>query len=117
MTSHTISQSYQVKESEDITLSIIAGEEQAGWFAVFLDGKFLTHEKTKLTNYSLGKGSTIKSKTLTITTTVIDINPNTNRTSVTYFLNGGNSNLEITSEITVNHDNNPAYYDAKFKFI
>ena len=111
-----IKQKYEVTNSGEISLSIIIGEQQAGWFAVFLDGNYVTDGKTRIENLSLGKGSDVKTKTLTIAATVIDINPHTNRTAVTYFLNGGNSPVKVTSEVTV-EDNHPAFYDAEFSFV
>ena len=112
-----IKQNYYIKDDDNISISIVIGEEQAGGFAVFLDEQFILFEKTKIVDFPLDKGLEIKSKTLFITSTVIDINPHTNRTSVTYVLSGGKSRLEITSEVTVENDNAPAYYDAEFKFI
>lgn len=114
---NNIKQKYEVTDSNEISLSIVIGEQQAGWFAVFLDGNYVKDDKTKIENLSLGKGSDVRAKTLTIATTVIDINPHTNRTAVTYFLKGGKSPLEITSKVTVENDNHPAFYDAEFKFI
>jgi len=117
MAVNSINQDYKVIDSNDITLSLVIGEEQAGWFAVFLDGEFLVDGKTKIQNFSLGNGSDIKSKTLLIRATVLDINPDTNRTSVTYSLSGGESNLTITAEMTVDNDNDPAFYSAEFKLV
>ena len=112
-----IKQNYQVDDSNEISLGIVIGEQQAGWFAVFLDGNYVVDGKTKIENLSLGMGSEVRAKSLTITSTVIDINPNTNRTAVTYFLKGGKAPLEITSKVTVENDNHPAFYDAEFKFV
>lgn len=113
---NTIKQKYKVTDSNAISLSIVIGEEQAGWFAVFLDGNYVTDGKTRIENLSLGRGLDVRAKTLTITATVIDINPHTNRTAVTYFLKGGTSLVQTTSEVTV-EDNHPAFYDAEFEFV
>lgn len=112
-----IRQDYKVDGSNEIILSVIIGEEQAGWMAIFLDENFVAEGQTKIENFSLGSGTDLKSRTIKINTTVIDKNPNTNRTAVTYFLKGGKSPVTVTSEVLVANDNDPALYDAKFKFV
>ena len=112
-----IRQDYEISGSNETILSVIIGEEQAGWMAVFLDENFVTEGQTKIENFSLGTGIDLKSQVLKINTTVVDKNPNTNRTAVTYFLKGGKSPVSITSEVVVANDNDPALYDAKFKFV
>lgn len=112
-----IKENYQVIDSDEVIVSIVIGEEQAGWTAIFLNGKYETEGQTKIENYSLGKGSQLKSGILKINTTVIDKNPRTNRTAVTYFLTGGSSAKTITSKLIVENDNDPALYDAEFTFV
>ena len=112
-----IKENYEVIDSNEVIVSIVIGEEQAGWTAIFLDDEYKTEGQTKIENYSLGEGSQLKSRVLKIDTTVIDKNPRTNRTAVTYFLTGGSSPKTITSKLIVENDNDPALYDAEFTFV
>ena len=112
-----IRQKYEVVDSDEVIVSVIIGEEQAGWSAIFLNDSFQTEGKTKIENFSLGKGADIKSQVLKVATTVVDKNPRTNRTAVTYFLKGGRSPVDITLDVTVDNDNDPALYNAEFTFV
>lgn len=117
-----VQQNYKLIDSNEVILSVVIGEEQAGLIVVFIgdnsndNDEWLTDERTKINNFSLGSASNLKSKVLKISTSVLDKNPNTNRTSVTYFLKGGISPLNVTSEVEVENDNGFALYDAWFKF-
>jgi hypothetical protein len=100
--------------NQPATLSVTIGDGQAGGTAVMLDGK-LVQAGGVMKNVPLGNGKDLKNKELGCTTTVEDINPNTNRTSVTYTLQLGTAKKEFPYEITVSAGGGRAVYLVTFE--
>lgn len=66
----------------------------------------------------LGEGSKIKNQLLIIDTNVIESNPHTNRTAVTYFLAGGEPDLKkFKFPGIVANDNESVFYRAKITLV
>ena len=99
-------------ENDIIKLTLVVGEGQYGSSAFKnFNGQI---EAGAILNRILGSAGSIKGKKLIITTTVTDTNPDTNRTSVSYQLNGKNVD---TLEYEVEQDNGTLVYYTTLNFI
>lgn len=96
------------------TLSVTIGDAQAGGTAVTLDGK-LVQAGGGIKNLALGKAKDLRNKELACITTVQDMNPNTNRTSVTYTLGFGTTQKEFPYDATVSQAGGRAVYLISFE--
>lgn len=81
-----VSEAYPVT-TEDVKLQVVIGDAQIGASAVFVDDTLVS--KGVVDNLNLGSGAALSGKTLTIRTIVTDVNPETDRASVTFALRGG----------------------------
>ena len=95
------------------TLSVTIGDAQAGGTAVTLDGVLL-HAAGNIDEFALGKSKDLRDKELACTTTVKDMNPETNRTSVTYRLQLGAEAQVFPYKVTVNEAGGRAIYLISF---
>lgn len=100
--------------NQPATLSVAIGDDQAGGTAVTLDGK-LVEAGGVIKNLALGHVKDLKNKELGCTTTVEDINAETNRTSVTYTLRFGTVTKEFPYDITVSTAGGRAVYIVTFE--
>jgi len=74
-----------VNDSESYNLTVEFGDGQQGSSSMEkFDGNFVVG---KIKNEPIGSGSSLKNKRLIIASMVTDVNPDTNWTSITYFLN------------------------------
>jgi len=96
------------------TLTVTVGDAQAGGTAVTVDGR-LVQAGGNIKNFVLGKGKELRDKEIGCTTTVQDMNPDTNRTSVTYTLRFGDAAQEFPYEVTVNQAGGRAIYLVSFE--
>ena len=96
------------------TLTVTIGNAQAGGTAITLDGQ-LVHAGGGVKNLPLGKTKDLRNKELGCTTTVQDMNPSTNRTSVTYTLRFGDAQQEFSYEATVSEGGGRAVYLLSFE--
>jgi len=105
---------YRVVRGRPVVLAIVTGDEQVSGTALLLDGQphpFKNPDGPQL----IGSGDLVGSF-LHANTTVRDINPATNRTSVTYTLRGGIADTEYPYSIEVSADKGAAHYLIAFIF-
>lgn len=87
MSTVKLNTAYQVAKN-DVKLTIVIGEGQVGVSLVMLDNKQI--EKSEAGNfYNVGAGPDIAGSVLLVISEVQDTNPNINRTSISYILDGG----------------------------
>jgi hypothetical protein len=76
-----------VREDDNIVLSVTIGNAQIGGNLVKLGTEQL--QKGEIKNLDLGQGKDLVGKKLTVVTNVLDVNPSSNKVSVTHlFING-----------------------------
>ena len=103
---------YEVAPGQLVTLTVVIGDGQAGGTALLLNG--VAHPFTAPGPEPI-PGATAGSF-LHAHTTVQDINPLTNHTSVTYILRGGVEDREFPYAIDVAADKGAARYVIAFIF-
>ncbi|MDB4950922.1 MAG: hypothetical protein JWM27_3571 [Gemmatimonadetes bacterium] len=79
-------QFYTVAPESSVTLRVEIGDAQTGGTSVTLNGNV---QQITTGGLTLGQGSELLHKVVHCITTVKDVNTSTNRTDVTYFLDGG----------------------------
>ncbi len=100
---------------QEITLTIVIGDAQLGSSLVSLDGaKIATGD---IDNLGIGKGTSVKGKTLLIKSVVSDVNDKTNHMSVTYKLKGGVKDDSYGLEATVAEEGDSINFRAEIKFV
>ena len=106
---------YKVKRRKPVTQSIIIGDGQVGGSEVMWKDQSLASGKVE--DVSVGEdGDDLRDTELECTTTVRDVNPGTNNTSVTYRLFGGEpSPMEIVKH-AVSQPGGRAVYAMTFLF-
>jgi hypothetical protein len=77
---------YRVSPNDPVTLRVVIGDEQSGGTTVVMNG---VEKQVTTGTLTLGTGGELLDVQVHCITTVKDINRQTNRTDVTYFLNGG----------------------------
>lgn len=80
---------YEVVNDKVVYLEVLVGEGQLGHINVYLDGVLIITAKNCIGPTPLSEGSELKGKTLVTSVDVIDVQPATDRTSVTETLTGG----------------------------
>jgi len=103
--------SYQVGAGE-ARLRLIVGDGQIGTSLILLGTRQLA--SGNITLVSLGDGPDLIGQTLTVKTTVSDVQHATNRTSVTYLFEGGPALKEVLAKEDVEEDGDLVQYIAKF---
>jgi hypothetical protein len=83
---------YPVKDS-DVSLRVTIGEAQAGATSVFLGRDQMAGGPQA---WALGAGTALRGKILVVSTVVVDVRPETDRTSVTLQLKNGDSESSWT---------------------
>jgi hypothetical protein len=107
---------YHVIPAQDVSFKLSIGFGQKSTTSINLnDLSFITNQIGEI-NLPLGKGDALKGKTLYVTTTVSDVQPNTNETSVTYQLEGGIAPYKNTLQETAPKPNDVVFYTATFVF-
>jgi hypothetical protein len=108
-------QFYRVSPGEAVTLRVEIGDAQSGGTTVTLSGDVQQITTGALT---LGSGADLLHKLVHCITTVKDINTQTNRTDVTYHLDGGpDGERSFPYTINVNEDGGYARYLIDFAFV
>lgn len=106
---------YKVKPKTPITLSVTIGEKQSGATAVNLEGA-LVGSGEHIDDLPIGKsGQDLRDAILDCTTTVKDVNPNTNNTDVTYTLKGGQTDQAFSYSAEVSMAGGRAIYAITFR--
>jgi hypothetical protein len=110
----TKTEEYEVKAKTPITLTVVVGEGELGGNAVTWKNQVLGSGGA-VTNLPVGKANEdLRGTALDCTTTVKDINPNTNITSVTYTLSGGARQQTYSYTADVNVPGGRAIYSVTF---
>ena len=105
---------YPVNPNTPVTLSITIGDGQVGGTAVTLNGE-LVDSGGDIQNLQVGKpGQDLRNSSIECTTTVKDVNPATNHTSVTYALRGGKQAHDFPYDVTVSQPGGRAVYLITF---
>ena len=113
----TSTQVYAVRDGHPLTLEITIGDGQAGGTSIIWLGDILDLPPNPQPFELAKDGGTTRTKILHCTTRVRDVNPATNRTSVTYTLRGGVSDQDFPFDVTVPSENAWATYVVDFVFI
>jgi hypothetical protein len=100
----------------DVKLTVTIGEGQRGFVEVLLNGAVLG-SGSGITDLTIGAGPIVAGTRLRVTSTVTDTNEMTNRTSVTYELEGGARPQSWVSDHTLDADGGSVDYDASFLLI
>jgi hypothetical protein len=114
--SNTLTKAYQLKDGEELKLTIIVGDGQLGITSVSLENELIVNNETGTIERIIGRYSNLKGKSLYCTSTVTDVRTETNKTSITYRLEGGVNTYENTLQETVNNEGDVVRYNASFFF-
>ena len=104
---------YAVVPGQQVTIEVEIGDGQAGGTALLLNG--VPHPFTAPGPEPL-TGSDLTNSVLHANTTVNDINPHSNNTSVTYTLRGGVTDVSFPYAVDVSADKGAARYLIAFIF-
>ncbi len=108
---------YQVKPGSKVTLSVDIGEFQAGGTSYSWNGTGVVGTPN-FSNKAINRPSQkIAGTTMHCMTKVIDINPSTNQTSVTYTLKGGVADQQFPYGVQVTKEHGVAVYQVTFIFV
>ncbi len=106
---------YSVGGKSPVFLSVTIGDLQAGGSSVLWEGEIIA--EGEITMVRIGKpGEWLQHKSVRVTTKVRDINPSTNRTSVTYTLEGGSARQSYPFWVQVS-ESSTALYSICFVFV
>jgi hypothetical protein len=87
----TISETYLITSpNDDVLLDVVIGNAQHGNISVYL-GPAPLATAPQFTKLRLGKGSEVRGKRLVIAGIIIDVNPNSDQTSMSSTISGGGS--------------------------
>jgi hypothetical protein len=110
----TKTEDYEVKPKTPITLTVDIGEGQVGGTAVTWKNN-IVGPGGAVTDLVIGRtNDDLRGTSLDCTTTVKDVNPNTNSTSVTYTLKGGTQQRSFTYSAEVNVPEGRVIYSVTF---
>ena len=115
-----LSRQYKVVPGRNVDLTLNIGEGQRGRSLVMLDFTvlpFSMDDDGNIASLQVGEGQSLVGKRLRVFSTVSDVNPSTNRTSITYRLNGGAVPLVCTLDFTVSQPGDKAEFVASFNFV
>ena len=102
-----------VPADNEVTITVSFGDGQIGTtFFRTPGGQYVNGE---VTNFDLGMGSTLKGKTMLMTSTITKTNPDTDFASITYNLNQGLCNHTYSEKFDDGDDN--IRYVTTLKFI
>ncbi len=105
---------HAVKPSTPLMLSVKIGDDQEGGTVVTLNGQ-MVGSGDDIKNLRIGApNQDLRNSSISCTTTVKDVNPATNHTSVTYALLGGKQDREFTYDVTVSEAGGRAVYLVVF---
>lgn len=100
---------------KNVTLTVFIGDGQIGGSSVRLDGQ-LIGDPGEIKDLLIGKGRALVGKKLLVKTLVSDDSDDTDWTSVTYTLTGGDPNTPITARHKVETSGNGVIYRTTFVF-
>lgn len=107
---------YRVQTSQPVQLDTLIGDGQVGGTALTLNGAPVPFDNTTGHAVVNPAGSSLVGSVLQCLTTVQDVNPATNRTSVTYQMSGGLASQTFPFSVQVTADSGLARYSITFLF-
>ena len=114
----TATRLFELKGASQILVSIRIGNTDPGGSSVYHDGVFLTEVDGDLINYTVpAQPGALRNTILTTVTSVRDTNPQTNRTVISYSVQGGNATYQEDFEINVPHQGGRAVYTITLALI
>lgn len=114
----TATRLYKIGAKAPIFLTVTIGDNQVGGTTVVFDGNSIGPVNGEITNLQIGNaGDNLQYKLLICTTDIKDINPATNKTSVTYTLSGGEQSEDFPFTIDVDQQGGFAMYSITFAFV
>ena len=91
---------YQVIPGSPVYLTVVIGDGNVGGTSLLWNGETIEQDGDQMTNQCIGgPGENLQGKILHCTTNVQDINPATNKTSVTYTLSGGTQQQDFLFQL------------------
>lgn len=112
---NTVTKLYRVAESSSLVLRLTVGHGQPAVTDVSLENKELVRRAEGNLELPIpGSGAELKGKKLLCTTIVTDIRKETDQTSVTYELLGGQSVFRHSLEETSTGDGSVVFFTATF---
>jgi hypothetical protein len=100
---------YSVRPSSQIFLTVEVGDSQVGGTALQLNGSPIPFNPAGETPIG-APGQDLRRSVLQVVTTVKDVNPLTNSTSVTHHFRGGMADETFPYQVSVKTDNGRAQY-------
>ncbi len=114
----TATRIYKVAENSPIYISVTIGNANAGSTVVYYKDEMIGGDTGQIEKLMVGnENESLKFNLLKCTTKVKDINPLTNKTFVTYFLEGGVNEEQFEFTIDVKQDGGYAVYSVTFVFV
>lgn len=107
---------YRVVPNTPVTLEVVIGDAQVGGTALTLNGVPIPIDNTTHRAIIGRPGQNLTGSVLQCATTVQDINPATNKTSVTHVFTGGVSPQSFPFGVEVSADSGLARYLITFLF-
>jgi len=111
----TLAATYSVGTAASIRISAVIGDGQLGDSAVWLDGNLLT--TGDVNHFDIGAAETLRGRQLKFRSIASGLNPQTLRTTVTYFLAGGTTDDDYTLAKPVAGDAMSVVYEATFQLV
>ena len=114
----TATRIYKVKDNSPVYLSIIIGNANVGSTVVYYKDEMIGGDTGQIDKLPVGnENELLKFNLLKCTTKVKDINPSTNKTFVTYLLEGGVKDEKYEFTIDVKQEGGYAVYSVTFVFV
>ncbi len=85
----TLVTQYEVQDGQPVLVDVLIGDLQAGGTSIFLGTDELTTQTGDIVDFRIGRGETLRGRTMVISTVVLDRNPMTDFTSTVVMLDGG----------------------------
>ena len=108
---------YPVRKASKVKLSDVVGDFQAGGTSYTWQGQPAVGNPNFEDELINKQGEAIANTVLHCVTKVMDINPNSNRTSVTFTLKGGVAPQSFPYAVQVKNEHGTALYQISFVFV
>ena len=109
----TLQKTYALR-NRDIFLSLVIGEGQFGTSDILVNGKRILRASGPIGKLFVGNGSDLSGQDLVVRTIVNEVSTLTNRMSVTYTVQGGQSTAQFTLRSQVTQPGDLRVFEATF---
>lgn len=114
----TATRVYQVSDNIPVYISVIIGNANLGSTVIYYKDEMIGGDTGQIDRLPVGnENEPLKFNLLKCTTKVKDINPLTNKTYVTYLLEGGQKDEQFEFNIDVKQEGGYAVYSVTFVFV